>query len=293
MAQFAPYYQNNSDLQKFTLDNVQRTGVKLGAGSFGTVEEVEMAGTLYAGKIWHEALLDPQNEGVENMIRRFAHECELMQKAHHPNIVQFMGICFLDNSPYPILVMERLDISLDNLLQTRQNICIPLPLKLHVLHDVTKGLVHLHGMKPSSIVHRDLTTCNVLLNKHSLNAKIADLGNARMIEPGKLSKTLSKNPGTQVYMPPESTGDNPAYDSSLDVFSFGHLALYVLGEVFPCNLLPATYHKYVNPKTYSIHARSELERREKYMDILHTKIGKTHALVNIIERCLNNVPELR
>ena len=287
MANFMQYYETNSDLQRFTLHNVQRNGVKLGAGSFGTVEEVEMAGTLYAGKIWHDTLLDPENEGVENMIRRFAHECELMQKVHHPNIVQFMGICFLDNSPYPILVMERLDISLDNLLQTRQN--IPLPLKLHVLHDVTKGLVHLHSMKPS-IVHRDLTTCNVLLNKHSLNAKIADLGNARMIGPGKLSKTLSNNPGTQVYMPPESAGIDPAYDSSLDVFSFGHLALYVLSEAFPCNLLPATYH---DPKTYALHARSELERRERYLEILHSKIGKTHALVNIVDKCLNNVPELR
>ena len=290
MAQFVPYYLNNSDLKKFMLDNVQRTGVKLGAGSFGTVEEVKMAGTLYAGKIWHDTLLDPENEGVENMIRRFAHECELMQKVHHPNIVQFTGIYFLEGSPYPILVMERLDISLDNLLQTRQN--IPLPLKLHVLHDVTKGLVHLHSMKPS-IVHRDLTACNVLLNKHSLNAKIADLGNARMIEPGKLSNTLSKNPGTQVYMPPESTGGNPIYDSSLDVFSFGHLALYVLSEVCPCDLPPPTYPKYVTSKTYSIRARSELERREKFMVILHTKIGKTHALVNMIEKCLSNVPKLR
>lgn len=247
------YYDVN--LGRFTLENVMRTGLKLGVGSFGSVEEVKMAGTLYAGKIWHDSLLDPQNEGVENMMKRFALECELMSQVHHPNIVQFMGICFLQGSPYPVLVMERLDFSLDKLLQTREN--LPLRLKLQVLHDVTKGLVHLHNMKPS-VVHRDLTTCNVLLNKHSLMAKLVDLGNARMIEPGKLSKTLSKNPGTQVYMPPESTGINPVYDSSLDVFSFGHLALYTITNVFPCNLLPATYY---DPKTFNLFPRSELERR--------------------------------
>ena len=162
-------------------------------------------------------------------------------------------------------------------------------MKLDVLLDVTKGLVHLHcSMKPS-IVHRDLTTCNVLLDD-SLKAKIADLGNARMIEPGKLSKTLSKNPGTQVYMPPEAAWVNPAYDSSLDIFSFGHLALYTVTEVFPGNLLPATY---TDPNTHRLFPRSELERRHQYIQKLHSKIGENHILTAMIKDCLSNSPTLR
>lgn len=280
-------YKEHADLRKYVLHNVERTGVKLGVGSFGSVEEVTMAGTIFTGKIWHETLLDPNNEGVDNMIRRFVTECELMSQVRHPNIVEFMGICFLQHSPYPILVMERLHTSLDNLLETRKNLL--LGLKLHMLLDVSRGLVHLHNMQPP-IVHRDLTTCNVLLNKDSLRAKIADLGNARLIEPGKLSKALSNSPGTQVYMPPEACGENPIYDSSLDIFSFGHLALYTITEVFPCSLLPATYN---DPnKNNRLFPRSELDRRSRYMEILHSKIGKSHALT-FIERCLNNVPKLR
>lgn len=282
-------YEKHADLRKYVLHNVERTGVKLGSGSFGTVEEVTMSGTVFAGKIWHEILLEPYNEGVDNMIRRFTAECELMSQVSHPNIVQFMGICFMENSPYPILVMERLHTSLDNLLKTRQN--LPLGLKLHVLLDISRGLVHLHNHMQPSIVHRDLTTCNVLLNNDSLRAKIADLGNARMIEPGKLSKTLSRCPGTQVYMPPEATEATPLYDSSLDIFSFGHLALYAIIENFPCNLLPATYN---DPNTpYRLFPRSEFERRHQYIEILHSKIGKTHALSVMIGQCLNNVPKLR
>ena len=280
-------YQENDELRKFILADVKKTGVKLGKGSFGRVEEVEMAGTIFAGKIWHEILLDPENEGVENMIRRFGKECELMSHVRHPNIVQFMGICFQQDSPYPILVMERLHTSLDKLLGSRQN--IPLGVKLSMLLDVTKGLVHLHNMRPP-IVHRDLTTANILLNKDSLKAKIADLGNARMIEPDKLSRTLSKSPGTLVYMPPESTGNHPKYDSTLDIFSFGHLALHTIIEIFPCDLLPATYH---DPKTFVLYARSEIERRGIYIDLLHSKIGKAHAMTSVIERCLNNIPKLR
>ena len=274
-------------LRKYILHNVKTTGVKLGTGSFGSVEEVTLADTVCAGKIWHEVLLDPNNEGVENMVQRFIGECELMSQVHHPNIVQFMGICFMPNSPYPMLVMEKLHRSLDNLLVSRHN--LPLGLKLQVLLDVSRGLVHLHTNMQPPIIHRDLTTCNVLLNE-SLRAKIADLGNARMIEPGKLSKTLSNSPGTQVYMPPEAAGDHPAYDSSLDIFSFGHLTLYAITEVFPGNLLPATY---TDPNTHRLFPRSELERRRQYIDLLHSKIGKSHIIVSMVDRCLRNAPTLR
>ena len=51
------------------------------------------------------------------------------------------------------------------------------------------------------IIHRDLTAKNVLLTT-SLVAKITDLGNSRIvnIQPGQLAQTLSRNPGTLVYM---------------------------------------------------------------------------------------------
>lgn len=210
-----------------------------------------------------------------------------MSQVRHPNIVQFIGICFQRDSPYPILIMERLHVSLDRLLESRHNIF--LGLKFNILLDVTKGLVHLHNMRPP-IVHRDLTASNILLNKDSLRAKIADLGNARMIEPDQLSRTLSKSPGTLVYMPPESTGNNPKYDSSLDIFSFGHLALHTIIEIFPRSLLPATYH---DPKTFHLYARSELDRRVEYIEMLQFKIGQHHKMTSIIKKCLNNVPQLR
>ena len=88
----------HADLRKHLLHNVEMTGVKLGTGSFGSVEEVTMAGTMCAGKIWHETLLDPKNEGADNMVQRFICECELVSRIHHPNIVQFMGICFKQGS---------------------------------------------------------------------------------------------------------------------------------------------------------------------------------------------------
>ena len=152
-----------------------------------------------------------------------------MSDLRHPNITQFMGVCFLPNCQLPMLLMERLDGSLDDLLETVPN--IPLVLKRSILEDVSRGLLYLHKHTPQ-IIHRDLTAKNVLLTS-SLVAKITDFGNARIVnlQPGQLARTMSQLPGTQIYMPPEALSANACYGPSLDIFSFGHLALFTLNQV--------------------------------------------------------------
>ena len=120
-------------------------------------------------------------------------------------------------------------MSVDDLLECAPN--IPLPVKLSILTDTCSGLAYLHGMK-TPIVHRDLTARNVLLTS-SFTAKIADLGNSRIMSltPGQPAQTLTKIPGTTVYMAPEALSNSHRYGPSLDVFSFGHLCLYVLTQV--------------------------------------------------------------
>ena len=153
-----------------------------------------------------------------------------MSDLRHPNITLFLGVCFLPNCQLPLLVMERLDGSLDGLLETVPN--IPLTLKQSMLEDVARGLLYLHKHNPQ-IIHRDLTAKNVLLTS-SLVAKVTDFGNSRIVnlQPGQLAQTLSWLPGTLVYMPPEALEASSRYGPSLDVFSFGHLALFVGLQVY-------------------------------------------------------------
>ena len=182
-----------------------------------------------AGKKLHEALIDEQSEGVADVVLKYLQECKLMSSLRHPNITQFLGLCFLRGTQLPLLVMECLETSLDDLLESTPN--FPLSLKRSVLEDVASGLVYLHS-KPSPVIHRDLTAKNILLTS-SLVAKITDLGNSRIIDmrPGQMTRTLSKFPGTLVYMPPEALDDRHQYGPSLDVFSFGHLALFTVTQV--------------------------------------------------------------
>ena len=286
--------QTAAKLRPFVLSNVTKTGKKLGEGSYGCVEELCVNGLICAGKRMYDTLIDSENEGADRMIEKYYDECQLLSNLRHPNIVQFLGICFLEAQPtstanLPVLVMEMLQGSLDDLLENTPN--IPLARKCSILQDVARGLVYLHSHNPV-VIHRDLTARNVLLNS-AMVAKIADMGNSRIVnvQPGQLANTMTSGvPGTIVYMPPEAFELPPKYGPKLDMFSFGHLALFTATQVFPGDLLPSTYQ---DEHTGRLTPRSEIERRSRYMESLRGMFGGSHDLVQLITQCLDYAPSRR
>ena len=158
-----------------------------------------------------------------------------MAMLDHPNITKFLGICYVPELSaslgLPVLVMEKLDRSLDDYLEkTREPIAFDS--KRSILQDVAEGLIYLHEHEPL-IIHRDLTARNILLTNvftqdHvQLLAKITDFGNSRFIDL-QANQRLTRLPGTPSYMPPEASSQ---YGASLDIFSFGHLALFTALQV--------------------------------------------------------------
>ena len=213
-----------------------------------------------------------------------------MSQLRHPHIVQFLGVAYLPGSPIPVLLMEKLQTSLDNLLETSPN--IPLDVKVHLLTGTAQGVVYLHSHTPP-IAHRDLTARNILIDS-GLAAKIADLGVARMvnIQPGQLAATMTAGPGNNLYMPPETVQEEGAtrYNTAIDIFSFGVVSLFTLTQTFPKDLKP---HNYLDPRTRRIVGRSEIERREHYIQLMQVALGETHPLVKLTLDCLEYLPEDR
>ena len=280
------------DLEHFLLRDVKRTAdcKPLGRGSFGIVEQVYFNGTICAAKQLHDILIDPEGHGLKSVCGRFLEECRIMSSVRHPNIVQFLGLCKYPTRTYWTLVMEQLAMSLDDLLTEaiKMGDELPLSLKISILTDVAKGLVYLHNHSPQ-IIHRDLTSRNVLLTL-DMQAKITDLGNALIIDSDTVTKTMSQAPGTTVYMPPEATERPAKYNSSIDMFSYGVLALYTAIQQFPKDLPPATY---TNENTNKLMPRSEIERRHQYIVVLYETMGEENALTSLIKRCLENQPKNR
>ena len=223
--------------------------------------------------------------------RKFFSEFRILSSLCHPNIVQYQCVCPLPKSESPALVMEQLKTNLHDYLLNPSYANLPLNAKVSILHDIAKGLAYLHNHKPA-VIHRDLTARNVLLNSEGL-AKISDFGNSRIIDVDPACSThfqsTSHVPGTIIYMPPEACSDRAKFNKKLDIFSFGHLALFTATQVFPCELLPVTFCD----DDEKLCARTEVERRQKYIDQLEQQLGGDHDLIKLIKQCLHNSSRMR
>ena len=277
--------RENAGSRSFVLSDARATDKRLGEGPYGCVEVLEVSGLYCAGKHFREALMGSSEK--KDVVKRTVEErydacARFLSDLRHPNIAQFLGICFLEDQsgpPRPMLVTERLQSSLDDLLESARS-TIPLAKKCSILRDVARGLVYLHGRSPA-LVHRDLTAKNVLLNS-AMVAKIGDMGNSHMLgdEADQLANVMTND--VKVYLPPEVFETPPKYGPELDMFSFGHLTLFTIIQVFPDKLqsLPEGSH-------------NEVMKRMKYMDAMKREIGVSHELVQLSTQCLEYTPYAR
>ncbi|MED6210724.1 hypothetical protein PIB30_066795 [Stylosanthes scabra] len=92
---------------------------------------------------------------------------------------------------------------------------------VNIIKGAAYALDYLHHHCPSPIVHRDVSSNNILLNSE-LEACVSDFGTARLLDPDSSNQTLLV--GTYGYLAPEL-----AYTMSVttkcDVYSFGVVAL--------------------------------------------------------------------
>ena len=157
-------------LKDLTLEAVVPQNTELGRGAYGKVFTVNHLGLPCAAKEIHSLLLDGVSLEDKKAIKDgFIRECYYSSLIRHPNIVQFMGVYYTERSDLPIMVMELMDTSLSSFIEKNQ--CkIAVETKLSILHEVSLGLSHLHGRRPA-VVHRDLSSNNVLLNSHLVALK--------------------------------------------------------------------------------------------------------------------------
>ena len=276
------------DLVQFEIKDVKglEAGVSRGAGCFGEVVEVTVGSVPRIAKRLLNILLDQDTDPKEKhaIQERFCYECLLLSKLDHPNVVEFIGVHFSKVNPADAtLIMERLYIDLEKFLK-RPN--TPLSIKLSILLDVSAGLLYLHTQLEKPLIHRDLTAGNILLTK-DVRAKIADLGVSKILNHHPLSATAQTMcPGAPAYMPPEALQEVPVYSTALDIFSFGHLSLYVNIQTFP-----QVFDASSDPGVASAIKKGELQllKRKKWID----KLAQDDYLHSIISRCLQDRPEYR
>ena len=206
----------------------------LGIGSYGKVCKAVCDSLICAAKLIHETLFVSMTQLTtrEHMhrlpVKRFEQECEFLSTIRHPNIVLYLGMCQDPDTGLPVLLMELMDDSLTHFLESSVQ-PVPYHLQVNICHDITLALTFLHSRE---VIHRDLSSNNVLLIGNAARAKVADFG---MVKLGCLNSqaTFTVCPGTDVYMPPEAVEDKSMYTEKMDCFSFGVIALQILTQEFP------------------------------------------------------------
>eukprot|EP00731_Ephydatia_muelleri_P023274 Em0015g857a len=198
-------------------------GKPLGVGGWGEVRMAMFRGIKVAAKFIHEAIISPNN------IELFLREMDIAASVRHPNLLLFIGATLDDNKP--IILTELMPANLRSIIRAL--------LRDHVISigiDVACGLNYLHLTRPDPIIHRDVSSANILVERTELGgyrAKVSDYGSANFV-----SKVTTIGPGNASYAAPESF--NPRLQSpKMDVYSYGILLLEMATGQFPDHNLQA------------------------------------------------------
>ena len=205
----------------------------------------------------------------------------------HSNIVQYLGIHQDLVTGVPVLLMELMDENLTTFLAGSAQ--IPFHTQVNICHDVTQALAFLHS---NCIIHRDLSSNNVLLIGDA-RAKLSDFGMAKLtgyMNGFSISCALTKNPGSDAYMPPEAVQSPTVYTEKLDCFSFGVLIIQILTQKLPNprdpyeEITTTCITKYDQSRR-SFQRISEIRRRENHIN----EVSSRHPLLSIALDCLKDV----
>ena len=171
-------------------EEVVLSGNTLGRGAWGEVLEGSFRSCKVAVKKIHDLIL---SDHIQSLFER---EMTIASCCRHPNLLQFIGATNDDGNL--LFVTELLDTDLRRLLSDRaltDEEIVALAL------DVAKGLNYLHLNRPLPIIHRDISSANVLLWRRDdcWRAKLSDYGSANFMR-----QCMTVKPGAIIYSAPEA-----------------------------------------------------------------------------------------
>ncbi|XP_026386981.1 LEAF RUST 10 DISEASE-RESISTANCE LOCUS RECEPTOR-LIKE PROTEIN KINASE-like 1.2 isoform X2 [Papaver somniferum] len=183
---------------------------ELGDGGFGTV---------YYGKLKDGRAVAVKRLYENNCkrVEQFMNEVNILSLLRHQNLVSLYG-CTSRHSRELLLVYEYVanGTVADHLHGEHSSAgMVTWPIRLSIAIESADALVYLHA---SDIIHRDVKTNNILLDKN-FHVKVADFGLSRLF-PNDVTHVSTAPQGTPGYVDPDYYQCYQLTDKS-DVYSFG------------------------------------------------------------------------
>ncbi|CAI0468697.1 unnamed protein product [Linum tenue] len=191
----------------------------IGIGGNGKVYK----GTLLPGGIEIAVKrISPENDGT----REFLAEIATLGRLKHRNLVGLRGWCKREKGSFLLVYDYMENGSLDKWIfsDERQKL-LNWEDRIRILNDIASGILYLHEGWESKVLHRDIKSSNVLLDR-DMNGRMGDFGLARLHEHGEVART-TRVVGTVGYLAPEVVHTGRA-STRTDVFGFGILILEVV-----------------------------------------------------------------
>ncbi|XLS48723.1 hypothetical protein HN51_023081, partial [Arachis hypogaea] len=167
----------------------------IGTGAYGSVYKAELpSGKTIALKKLHKT--ESENP---SFYKSFCKEVEVLTQIRHRNIIRLYGYCLHNKCMF--LVYEYLErgslfCNLANEIEAQE---LNWSKRVNIIKGTSYALAYMHHHCTPPIVHRDITTSNILLNSE-LDACVSDFGTARLLDTDSSNLTILV--GTYGYVAP-------------------------------------------------------------------------------------------
>ncbi|KAF8012988.1 hypothetical protein BT93_I0988 [Corymbia citriodora subsp. variegata] len=197
----------------------------IGTGGYGSVYRAQLPnGKVMAVKKLHR--LEAEDPSFN---KSFRNEVKHLTKVRHRSIIKLHGFCLHRRCMF--LIYEYMENG--SLFCALRDDIIAVELdwskRVDLVQDTAHALSYLHHDCTRPIVHRDISSNNVLLNS-KMQAFVSDFGTARLMDPDSSTNFTANIVGTYGYIAPE-LAYTLIFNEKCDVYSYGVVAMEtMMGE---------------------------------------------------------------
>ncbi|KAM2913051.1 hypothetical protein COP2_043751 [Malus domestica] len=263
----------------------------IGSGGHGSVYKANLSSdNIMAVKKLHQLWDDEKN-----LETTFLNEIRALTEIRHRNIVKLYGFC--SHHRHSFLVYEFVERgSLAAILSKDEEAkIVGWRKRVNIVNGVVHALAYMHHDCLPPIVHRDISTKNILMDS-KYEAFVSDFGTAKFLNPG--STTWTAVAGTYGYVAPE-LAYTMEVNEKCDVYSFGVVAMETImgrhpGDFFSSFLSVPSSFMSSSTSTLPPHQMSVVDvLDQRILPPTHQEAGEVLSLMKIAFSCLNPSPHSR